>query len=818
MRRPSHRFFLVLPALALALHPVARSAGQAYGNPAREAANASSAASIPASTASTGTTPSIAPNATASAAPDATSPSAYDQQTRASYSFPFVKDNIALPGNAVIEGNQFLPASAYPDAAYCGHCHQQAYHQWRQSLHANAFRAPFYRNSVNILLRTKGPEYARHCDSCHDPIGVFAGALNPVAPIDRPFEHDGVTCMVCHSIQAVASREGNGSFVLGIPSVLVDAEGRRIPGRVPDAEILAHLDRHSRAVMQPLYHQAEFCATCHKASFPPMLNDYKWLRAFSTFDEWQLSKFSHQNPLTFYTADQKTCQSCHMPRAKAALPEPGAKNGSFASHRWLAGNTAVPFHYGYDRQLQQTIAFLRSGQFLNVDIFALRIHDAAFGAMQTKTARPEDTNAERVGTDNTGADDAMHLAAPLGSQPFTLPAGRVVDAWVVVQNTGIGHSLIPEVRDLYQAWVEFTVTDAVGKTLFHSGYLRPDLSLERGAHSFTNRPVDVTGEFVDNHKVWAIHSNAWDNTIQSGSSTLVRYRFRVPDNLVGTLRLTARVDYRHLRQSYLNNVLGKDHPAYPVVVLASETRTIRIGENQPGQNQPEALENQKQNEDWMRWNNLGIALLDQLQYPQAEFAFQRVLALRPDYTDGWINLGLAYIDWEHYANARMPLEKALSIHPGDARALYYLALVERRQRHSQRELADLEQVVAQYPECRDARRELGISLYQQHHPEQAIAQFRALQAIDPDDLAAHYNLSILYRRTGRKDLARLEAEQYTIKRIDPGAPTYSLSYLRRHPEISIESDPWHVHEDKPAPSALHAATSCSPSTASQPNP
>jgi hypothetical protein len=28
-------------------------------------------------------------------------------------------------------------------------------------------------------------------------------------------------------------------------------------------------------------------------------------------------------------------------------------------------------------------------------------------------------------------------------------------------------------------------------------------------------------------------------------------------------------------------------------------------------------------------------------------------------------------------------------------------------------------------------------------------QFEALQKIDPDDLAAHYNLSILYRRMGK---------------------------------------------------------------------
>jgi hypothetical protein len=46
-----------------------------------------------------------------------------------------------------------------------------------------------------------------------------------------------------------------------------------------------------------------------------------------------------------------------------------------------------------------------------------------------------------------------------------------------------------------------------------------------------------------------------------------------------------------------------------------------------------------------------------------------------------------------------------------------------------------------------------------------------------------------------KHQAELEAAQYAIKRIDPAAPTYSLDYLRKHPEISIESVPWHVHSE-----------------------
>ena len=101
--------------------------------------------------------------------------------------------------------------------------------------------------------------------------------------------------------------------------------------------------------------------------------------------------------------------------------------------------------------------------------------------------------------------------------------------------------------------------------------------LDTRAHSFTNRPVNLSGEFVDNHKVATIHSMAYDNSIQSGRSALVRYEFQIPSDAVGPLSVTARVNYRHLRQSYLNNVLGSDHPLYPVVELASRTRTLSMG-------------------------------------------------------------------------------------------------------------------------------------------------------------------------------------------------------------------------------------------------
>jgi len=94
------------------------------------------------------------------------------------------------------------------------------------------------------------------------------------------------------------------------------------------------------------------------------------------------------------------------------------------------------------------------------------------------------------------------MTAPLGSVPVTVKPDETVEAAVVIQSKNIGHSLIPEVRDLYEAWVKVTVADAAGNMLYRSGFLKPDGLLDTGAHSFTNRPVDLTGNFVDNHKVW----------------------------------------------------------------------------------------------------------------------------------------------------------------------------------------------------------------------------------------------------------------------------------------------------------------------------
>ena len=692
------------------------------------------------------------------------------------YNYAFGKDTPFLPSNATSSNGQFMSPKSFPTAQYCGHCHQEAYHQWRQSVHSNSFRAPWYLKNVNSLIDEKGVQYARHCEGCHNPVALLSGDLSQGMPKKRPFEDEGVTCSTCHSIVSTDST-GTGSYVMGTPAVLVDEAGAPITRPVSDAEILAHLDRHSKAVMRPLYQTAEFCAACHKAAIPRSLDDYKWLRAISLYDEWQGASFTKQSPLPFYRKDVvSTCQTCHMVREP--LPtgaiDPGAKDGQLISHRWAAGNTLIPQYYKFDEQAEKVVAFLKNASdgkgVLNVDIFALEKENAAA----------------------TAADQV--LVAPLGLTAFSLTPGETLVAGVVIQNKGIGHSFIPEQRDFYEAWVDFTVKDASGKTLVESGFIQPDGNLDPSAHSFTSRLINVKGELNDLHQIWHNRVLAYNNALQSGRSQLVRYRFRLPKDITGQISLTASVRYRRFNQHFIDYAItqtGQKEPKpypMPIVDMASETRTFKIGENAPQPPDP------TENKEWMRWNNYGIALLDAQQYQPAVHAFERVAALRPDYADAFTNMAVVEISWEKYDDAKSNLAKALALLPGDPRALYYRAIVDRQAGQIAAAIGDLQAALEKYPRFKDALRELGFSYYQQHDYPQARDTYVRLQAVDPDDLAAHYQLAILYRRLGDKAKAAVESAKFADQKDDPTASTYALEFLRKHPEVASESVVWHTHD------------------------
>jgi tetratricopeptide (TPR) repeat protein len=685
-----------------------------------------------------------------------TSRKPYSKAISRQYDYCFGSKSPFRPSNAEVEGDRFIPPGAFPTAAYCGYCHAEAYKEWSESAHRNSFRAPFYKKNVDLLINGKGIASSRHCEGCHNPIALFSGALTPGSRVNRSFDDDGVTCSVCHSITRLQPSYGVGSYVMGIPAVMVDEKGHPIPGTVPYQQILKYPDRHRQAVMRDIYKSPEFCGSCHEANLPRELNGYKWLRAIGTYDEWQHSAFAGRSPLPFYKVGHSSCQDCHMSLQAALLPDLGAKNGMLASHRWLGGNTALPFYYGDADQLKATETFL-ANQRVDIDIFALK-------------ERP-----------------SGKLIAPLGLTDFAVTSGTTLQAVVVIRNKGLGHSLIPEQRDFFEAWVEFVVKDESGREIFHSGYIESGGNLERHAHSFTNRLIDENGNLLSKHEVWERRAVAYDKTVQSGRSTIVRYEFPVPATATSALTVTARVNYRHFNQSYLDFVLGPNHPAYPVVKMAEESRIIQIGANSAEPNPADKTP------EWMRWNNYGIARLDEGLYKDAVDAFKQVVALRPDYADGATNIGLAELRMEKYAAASQQFTRALELDPHSSRAQFYRALTERSEGQLGSSAEDLTAVAKQFPVSADVHRELGICYYLLHRYDLSSDEFKSVQAQEPDDLTAHYYLSILYRRLGTPSLAEREAALYEDEKNDPAASTISLRFLDANRDLYSESLPSHTH-------------------------
>src|SRR5215813_11211147 len=166
------------------------------------------------------------------------------------------------PSNARTENGGLIPVEQFFSAKRCIGCHQDTHAAWSESLHRNAAREPFYRESADILLRTRGIEFTRHCESCHTPIALFSGALAKDRPRQQaPFtslDDEGVTCTVCHSITG-ARLNGTGSFTIRRPALLAKEDGTPIFGNFSDEEILADIPGHKRAVMRPLLRKPEFC-------------------------------------------------------------------------------------------------------------------------------------------------------------------------------------------------------------------------------------------------------------------------------------------------------------------------------------------------------------------------------------------------------------------------------------------------------------------------------------------------------------------------------------------------------------------------------
>ena len=327
---------------------------------------------------------------------------------------------------------------------------------WRSSIMANSARDPYWQASVRREdidhPESRGP-IEDGCADCHMPISRYEsklqGRLGEVfahLPLDNdPKKNasagDGVSCSVCHQIgkEKLGTRESfNGGFVVD-PRHGKDDRPEYGPFVIEEGH--AHIMQTSTGGFRPAnaahIRDSALCATCHTLYTKSLAPDGKEIGLFPEqmpYLEWLHSDYVQKN----------SCQSCHMPQVQEDAP------------------------------ISAVLGALRPGvrqhTFVGANFFILNMLNRYRDDLSV-TALPSELTAAAERT----LEFLQSRAARVTIRNIELASGSLkVD--VFVQNL-TGHKL-PTAFPSRRAWLHLMVQDREGKTVFESGALNADGSIQ----------------------------------------------------------------------------------------------------------------------------------------------------------------------------------------------------------------------------------------------------------------------------------------------------------------------------------------------------
>lgn len=158
--------------------------------------------------------------------------------------------------------------------------------------------------------------------------------------------------------------------------------------------------------------------------------------------------------------------------------------------------------------------------------------------------------------------------------------------------------------------------------------------------------------------------------------------------------------------------------------------------------------------DFIAWAKLGTLYLEKKSYPDAESAFAKSLALRPDFVPAMVNLGRTYIAQIKTELALQILQKATAADPKYAKAFQYL----------------------------------GTAYLQAKKGSLGVEALNKAIELDPIGCAdAHLLMATLYDRAGAKDLASREYRLFLEKMPNYADKRKLEEYIKTNPEQSAKN-------------------------------
>lgn len=700
----------------------------------------------------------------------------------------------------------FIPEKSLMMNEYCMTCHQDIYDNWYHSAHRfSSFSNPAYLFSVRetrrvAMERDGNVQASRWCAGCHDAVPFLSGAFedprfdDPDYDLSKdPTASAGITCTVCHGITHINSTRGNADFTI--------EESPHYPFAFSDNALLQWVNQqlvkakpefHKKTFLKPEIHKSpDFCSTCHKVHLPPELNHYKWLRGQNHFDTYHLSGVSGHGVQSWYYPAKAThnCNECHMPLV--ASNDFGAKffetdplkelYGKLAvhDHMFPSANTGVPHLVGMPEWVNQKHDKFMEG-FIRIDLF---------GVKQGGTIEGE-------------------LVAPLRPHVPTLQPGKAYLLETVIRTLRIGHPFTQGTADSNEVWVDLTLKCGE-RVIGRSGGLNPhDGEVDPWSHFVNVYMLDRNGNRIDRRNPQDIFTPLYNHQIPPGAADVIHYAFTVPEDVDGPIVAEVKLNYRKFDTRYMRYFQGDKFVRndLPISVLASDVVTF------PVEGVSQAVENAEVKFDlWQRWNDYGIGLFRKGEkgsakgeLRQAEAAFAEVEKLgRPD---GPLNRARVYIKEGRLDDAVAALNKAATHDPPAPpwSVAWFTGLVNKQNGHLDEAIRNFMSIIEMKDTeiCRAREfdfsqdytllNELGQTLFERAKQErgengraererllrEAASWFEKTLDLDSEDLAAHYNLALIYAQLGDGDGARRHQELHKKYKPDDNATDRAIALAR----------------------------------------
>jgi len=335
--------------------------------------------------------------------------------------------------------------------------------------------------------------------------------------------------------------------------------------------------------------------------------------------------------------------------------------------------------------------------------------------------------------------------------------------------------------------------------------------------------LDRDGNRIDRRNAQDIFVPLYNHQIPPGAADVVHYRLSVPDDVRGPITLDAALHYRKFDTTYVRYFQGEAFQGndLPITTLARASLTLPVAGAPPaapaaaagssGREGQEEWEGWKEWEEWQRWNDYGIGLLrkgtggsSKGELRQAEAAFQRVEALGR--AEGALNLARVYLKEGRLDEAAEALARASSHDPPALpwSVAWFSGQVDKQNGYLEEAAARFEALVeTRFAEARargfdfskDVRLlvELGETRFELAKLERgeargarraqlladARATFERALEIDPENVAAHFNLSLIFAQLGDEDRARHHRELHARYKPDDNARDRAVAIQRR---------------------------------------